>query len=122
MLNAETIQAVERFIDRFGFPIFVALIGLIFLWQMFAYLKATVMKKDSDFCAFVESSRKQLADYVANRDAQINALMLKHNDAFIENSHALVRLSDSIEARINRELRKEQNDRKKDDDSHVSLA
>lgn len=115
MLTPETINAVERIIDRFGFPIFVALVALLFFWKMFDYMKTTVKKKDDDFCAFVESSRKQLAEYVGNRDAQINLIMEKHNDVFKENSHALGRLSDSIELRINREIRKERRDKKDDD-------
>ena len=107
MLTPETIAAVERLIEKFGFPIFVALCALIFFWQMFAYMKATVTKKDCDFLDYINSSNKQLADYVANRDAQINLMMDKHNDAFKENSFALGRLSDFIEARISREIRTE---------------
>ncbi len=110
MLTPETFQAVERLIEKFGFPIFVALCALVFFWQMFAYMKATVTKKDCDFLSYIQSANKQLADYVANRDAQINLIMDKHNDAFRENSHALARLSDSIELRINREIRKERGD------------
>lgn len=107
MLTPETIQAVERFIDRFGFPIFVALVALIFFWKMFDYMKTTVKKKDDDFCGYVERSTKAMADYVAKRDEQVSKIVDNHNSAFRENSHALARLSDSIELRINREIRKE---------------
>lgn len=117
MLNPELIETIERIIERFGFPIFVALCALVFFWQMFNYLKITVQKKDSDYLAFVESSTKQMADYVAKRDEQIYRIVENHNDAFRENSHALQRLSDSIEMRINRELRREN-----PGDEHISLA
>ena len=103
MLNSETIIAAERVIERFGFPIFVALCALVFFWAMFSYMKATVTKKDCDFLEYIQSANKQLADYVANRDTQINLIMDKHNEAFKENSRALDRLSDSIEVRISRE-------------------
>ena len=106
-MNPETITAAEHLIEKFGFPIFVALCALVFFWQMFAYMKATVTKKDGDFLDYINSSNKQLADYVANRDAQINLMMDKHNEAFKENSFALGRLSDSIEARISREIQTE---------------
>ncbi len=106
-MNPETINSVGQLIEKFGFPVFVALCALVFFWQMFAYMKATVTKKDCDFLDYINSSNKQLADYVANRDAQINLIMDKHNEAFRENSYALGRLSDSIEARISREIRSE---------------
>lgn len=106
-MNPETITAAEHLIEKFGFPIFVALCALVFFWQMFAYMKATVTKKDCDFLAYIQSANKQLADYVANRDAQISLIMDKHNEAFKDNSRALTRLSDSIELRINRDIRKE---------------
>ena len=103
-MNTETINAIEHLIEKFGFPIFVALCALVFFWQMFSYMKATVTKKDSDFLAYIESSNRQLADYVAKRDEQINRIVDNHNRAFQENSHALGRLSESIERRISREI------------------
>ena len=117
-MNPETITAAEHLIEKFGFPIFVALCALVFFWQMFAYMKATVTKKDCDFLAYIQWSNKQLADYVANRDAQINLIMDKHNEAFKDNSHALTRLSDSIELRINRDMRKE----RKETDGDITVA
>ena len=44
--------------------------------------------------------------------------MDKRNEAFKENSHALIRLSDSIEARISREIRSER--RENEDDVTVA--
>ena len=44
--------------------------------------------------------------------------MDKRNEAFKENSHALSRLSDSIEARISREIRSER--RENEDDVTVA--
>ena len=110
-MDTETINAIEHLIEKFGFPIFVALCALVFFWQMFAYMKATVTKKDGDFLDYIQSSNKQLADYVARRDEQINCIVDNHNRAFQENSHALGRLSESIERRINREIRRESDDR-----------
>ena len=107
-MDTETINAVEHLIEKFGFPIFVALCALVFFWQMFAYMKATVTKKDADFLAYIESSNRQLADYVFKRDEQINAIVNAHNRAFQENSHALGRLSESIERRISREIRQDE--------------
>jgi hypothetical protein len=52
---------------------------------------------------------------VANRDAQINLIMDKQNEAFRENSHALARLSESIEMRISREIRRESDERENQD-------
>lgn len=117
-MNPEIINSVGHLIEKFGFPIFVALCALVFFWQMFAYMKATVTKKDCDFLDYIQSANKQLADYVANRDAQINLIMDKHNEAFKENSHALSRLSDSIEARISREIRSE----RKENEDDVTVA
>ena len=107
-MELETINAVGHLIEKFGFPIFVALCALVFFWQMFAYLKATVTKKDADFLVYIESSNRQLADYVFKRDEQINSIVDAHNRAFQENSHALGRLSESIERRISREIRKDE--------------
>lgn len=107
-MDTETINAIEHLIEKFGFPIFVALCALVFFWQMFAYMKATVTKKDADFLGYIEFSNRQLADYVAKRDEQINAIVDSHNRAFQENSYALGRLSDSIERRINREIRRDE--------------
>jgi hypothetical protein len=117
-METETINAVGHIIEKFGFPIFVALCALVFFWQMFSYMKATVTKKDSDFLDYIQSANKQLADYVANRDTQINLIMDKHNEAFKDNSHALTRLSDSIELRINRDIRKE----RKETDGDITVA
>jgi hypothetical protein len=112
MLTSEFIQAVERFIDRFGFPIFVALVALVFFWKMFDYMKTTVKKKDDDFCGYVERATQAMADYVAKRDEQVSRIVDNHNSAFRENSHALARLSDSIELRIHREITKERAERR----------
>ena len=117
-MNTEIINSVGQLIEKFGFPIFVALCALFFFWQMFAYMKATVTKKDCDFLDYIQSANKQLADYVANRDAQINLIMDKHNEAFKDNSRALTRLSDSIELRINRDIRKE----RKETDGDITAA
>ena len=121
MLTPETIQAAERIIERFGFPIFVALIALLFFWAMFNYMKATVTKKDCDFLAYINSSNKQLADYVANRDAQMNAVVSQHNETFKGVGAAMSRLSDSIELRINREIRKDSSDKEKES-QNITLA
>ena len=107
-MDTETINAVGHLIEKFGFPIFVALCALVFFWQMFAYMKGTVTKKDADFLAYIEFSNRQLADYVAKRDEQINSIVDNHNRAFQENSHALTRLSESIERRISREILKDE--------------
>ena len=107
-MEPETINAVGHLIEKFGFPVFVALCALVFFWQMFAYMKGTVTKKDADFLAYIQSSTKQLADYVFKCDEQINAIVEAHNRAFQESSHALGRLSESIERRINREIRRDE--------------
>jgi hypothetical protein len=107
-MEPETINAVGQLIEKFGFLIFVALCALVFFWQMFSYMKATVTKKDADFLAYIESSNRQVANYVAKRDEQINAIVDNHNRAFQENSHALGRLSESIERRISRETRQDE--------------
>ena len=107
-MDTETINAVEHLIEKFGFPIFVALCALVFFWQMFAYMKATVTKKDADFLTYIETSNCRLADYVAKRDEQINSIVEAHNRAFQENSHALGRLSESIERRLSREIRQDE--------------
>lgn len=112
MLSSETLQIAERIIDRFGFPIFVALVALLFFWQMFVFMKATIQKKDADFLAHVDSTTKAMADYVARRDEQVSRIIENHNNAFRENSNALERLSDSIEMRINRDMRREKAEQK----------
>ena len=115
MLPTETINAVVHLIEKFGFPIFVALCGIFFFWQMFSYMRATITKKDCEFLSFIASSAKQLADYVARRDEQVNSIVDSHNKSFQENTHALARLSDSIELRINREIRKDITDQQRGD-------
>lgn len=79
-MNPVTINSVEHLIEQFGFPVFVALCALVFFWQMFAWMKATVTNKDCDYLDYINSANKQLADYVANRDVQINLIMDKHNE------------------------------------------
>lgn len=98
-MDTETVNAVEHLIEKFGFPIFMALCALVFFWQMFAYMKATVTKKDDDFLAYIESSNRQLADYVFKRDEQTSSIVDAYNRAFQKNSYALDRLSESIERR-----------------------
>lgn len=99
MQTSQTIIAVEHLIEKFGFPIFVALCALIFFWQMFSYMKATVTKKDCDFLAYIHSSNKHFADYAAKRDAQMNLITVNHNRVFSEISAVLERLSESTERR-----------------------
>ena len=104
MQTSELIIAVEHLIEKFGFPIFVALCALIFFWQMFSYMKATVTKKDCDFLAYIQSSNKQFADYATKRDAQMNLITVNHNRVFSEISAVLERLFESVERRTRREV------------------
>ena len=121
MLQPEMLNAVGQLIEKFGFPVFVALCGLVFFWQMFSYMKTTVTKKDCDFMAYIETTTKDLADHVARRDEQLNKVIENHNTSFRENTGALVRLSDSIEHRIDREIRKEVKDDQKEKDEQKGV-
>ncbi len=88
-MNPETLNAVQTIIERFGFPIFVALCGLLLFAAVFRYMTRALEKKDADFLAYVEK-----------RDQQIDEIIEKHNQALRENTDAINRMRQSIEARI----------------------
>ena len=94
-MNPETLLQVENLIEKFGFPIFVALCGLMLFAAVFRYMTKTLEKKDCD-----------LMGYVEKRDAQIDSIVEKHNQAFRENTLAINQMRRSLEARI--DLVKEQ--------------
>ena len=87
-MNLETLSQISNLIDRFGFPVFVALCGLLLFAAVFRYMTAALAKKDCDFIEFVEK-----------RDAQIDAIVEKHHRAFRENTAAIDRMRNALEAR-----------------------
>lgn len=108
MLSTETINAAERIIERFGFPIFVALISLVFLAAIVRYFIKTIQKQDCDFLSYAEK-----------RDTQISTIVAAHNDVNLKTVEAVNGLKNSIDLRIHRELRKE---RKEKGDDGVTLG
>ena len=77
-MQLETLKAIEVLIEKFGFPIFVAICGLFLFAAVFRYMREAVDKKDCDFL-----------NYVEKRDAQIDGIVEKHNLAFRENTDAI---------------------------------
>src|SRR6476659_6105702 len=87
-MNAETLIQIQNIIERFGFPIFVAICGLFLFAAVFRYMREALEKKDCDFLQYVEK-----------RDAQIDGIVEKHNQAFRENTDAINQMRSAIEAR-----------------------
>lgn len=87
-MNAETLQQISTIIEKFGFPIFVALCALLLFAAVFRYMTKALDKKDCDFI-----------DYVEKRDAQIDSIVDKHNQAFRENTNAINQMRSALEAR-----------------------
>src|SRR5687767_15012995 len=87
-MNPESLLQIENLIEKFGFPIFVALCGLLLFASVFRYMTKALEKKDCDFM-----------DYVEKRDAQIDAMVDKHNLAFRENTEAIHQMRSALEAR-----------------------
>jgi methyl-accepting chemotaxis protein len=87
-MNPEMLSQVENLIEKFGFPIFVALCALILFAAVFRYMTKALEKKDCDFM-----------DYVEKRDAQIDAMVDKHNRAFRDNTDAINQMRSALEAR-----------------------
>ena len=87
-MQPETLLQIQNIIERFGFPVFVALCGLVLFAAVFRYMTNALEKKDSDFM-----------DYVVKRDAQIDTIVDKHNQAFRENTDAINQMRFALEAR-----------------------
>jgi hypothetical protein len=87
-MQLETLKAIEVLIEKFGFPIFVAICGLFLFAAVFRYMREALEKKDCDFLQYVEK-----------RDAQIDGIVEKHNQAFRENTDAINQMRSAIAAR-----------------------
>ena len=88
-MSPETLIQIQNIIEKFGFPVFVALCGLLLFAAVFRYMTRALAKKDADFI-----------DYVVKRDAQIDAIVDKHNQAFRENTEAIHQMRHALEARM----------------------
>jgi hypothetical protein len=88
-MSPETLLQIQNIIEKFGFPVFVALCGLLLFAAVYRYMTRALAKKDADFI-----------DYVVNRDAQINAIVDKHNQAFRENTEAIHQMRHALEVRM----------------------
>jgi len=87
-MTPETVIQIQNIIEKFGFPVFVALCGLLLFAAVFRYMTRALEKKDCDF-----------KDYVEKRDAQIDSIVEKHNQAFRENTQAINQMRSTLEAR-----------------------
>ena len=88
-MTPETLLQIQNIIEKFGFPVFVALCGLLLFAAVFRYTTRALAKKDADFI-----------DYVVKRDAQIDAIVDKHNQAFRENTEAIHQMRHALEVRM----------------------
>jgi hypothetical protein len=96
-MNPEILIQLQNIIEKFGFPVFVALCGLALFAAVFRYMTKALETKDCDFM-----------DYVTKRDAQIDTIVDKHNQAFRKNTEAINKMRSTLEART--EYVKEQTD------------
>ena len=87
-MNPETLLAIQTLIERFGFPVFVALCGLLLYAVVFRYMAKALQKKDADFL-----------EYIEKRDSQIDSIVEKHNQAFRENTQAINEMRNALEIR-----------------------
>ena len=87
-MSPETLIQLQNIIEKFGFPVFVALCGLVLFAAVFRYMTSALEKKDAEFM-----------DYVIKRDAQIDAIVDKHNQAFLENTNAINQMRFALEVR-----------------------
>ena len=88
-MTPETLIQIQNIIEKFGFPVFVALCGLLLFAAVFRYMTKALEKKDSDF-----------KEYVEKRDAQIDSMVEKHNQALRENTLAINQMRSTLEARL----------------------
>ena len=88
-MTPETLIQIQNIIEKFGFPVFVALCGLLLFAAVFRYMTKAIEKKDSDF-----------KEYVEKRDAQIDSMVEKHNQAFRENTLAINQMRIALETRL----------------------
>lgn len=88
-MSPETLIQLQNIIEKFGFPVFVALCGLVLFAAVFRYMTSALEKKDADFM-----------DYVVKRDAQIDSIVDKHNLAFRENTEAIHKMRHALEVRM----------------------
>ena len=88
-MTPETLIQIQNIIEKFGFPVFVALCGLLLFAAVFRYMTKAIEKKDSDF-----------KEYVEKRDAQIDAIVERHIQAFRENTLAINQMRSTLEARL----------------------
>ena len=88
-MTPETLIQIQNIIEKFGFPVFVALCGLLLFAAVFRYMTRAIEKKDSDF-----------KEYVEKRDAQIDSIVEKHNQAFRENTLAINQMRTALETRM----------------------
>ena len=88
-MNSEILIQMQNIIEKFGFPVFVALCGLLLFAAVFRYMMRALEKKDCDF-----------KEYVEKRDAQIDSIVEKHNQAFRENTQAINQMRSTLAARM----------------------
>lgn len=98
-MSPELLNSVGNIIERFGFPVFVALCALALFAFIVRYFVRTIETKD---CNFLE--------YAEKRDVQISTIVENHNQVNLKTVEAVNGLTNSINLRINREIRKEWKD------------
>ena len=52
-MSPETLIQIQNIIEKFGFPVFVALCGLLLFAAVFRYMTRALAKKDADFIDYV---------------------------------------------------------------------
>ena len=64
-MNPETLLQIENLIEKFGFPIFVALCGLVLFAAVLRYFTKALEKKDCDLLGYIE--KRELPYLAAQR-------------------------------------------------------
>lgn len=111
-MNVEVLQAAGMLIEKFGFPVFVGVVFMVLIFVLLRFFTEQIKTNAASFRTAIEKKDCDFLGYAEKRDSQISQIVANHNTAFIENTHAVNRLSSSIETRINREVRKDIEEKK----------
>ncbi len=93
-ITPETLTTAERILERFGFPIFVALCALVLFAAVWRY-----------FSKELSMTRTEFLGYLQKRDEQNDNIIDKLTDAYHRNTIAFIELKNAVQKRIGIEER-----------------
>lgn len=88
-ITPETLTATERILERFGFPVFVALCSLVLFAAVWRY-----------FSKELSMTRTEFLGYLQKRDEQSDTMIEKLTDAYHRNTIAFIEMKNAVQKRI----------------------